>query len=89
LTLQNFINDDLTYDAVIRNLEVIGEAAKNTPEEIQQKFPFVEWRAIAALRNVIAHEYFGLKDEIIWDIIKNKTPLLQKQIEQILTKNTN
>jgi uncharacterized protein with HEPN domain len=84
LTFEGFQKDDRTYDAVIRNLEIIGEAAKNIPLEIQQRYSFVEWRAIASLRNIVAHEYFGVKDDIIWDIIQQKIPALQEQIKDIL-----
>ena len=83
-TLDSFRQDDRTYDAVIRNLEIIGEAAKNVPLELQACYPAIEWRAIAALRNIVAHEYFGVNDEIIWDIVTNKIPPLLSQIQSIL-----
>ena len=85
-TFETFKTDDRTYDAVIRNPEIIGEAAKNIPVEFHRKYPQVEWRGIGALRNIVAHEYFGVKDEIIWDVVVDKIPVLQKQIEQILTQ---
>jgi uncharacterized protein with HEPN domain len=72
LGFYEFIADDRTYDAVIRNLEIIGEAARNVPEPIRARQPEIDWRAISALRNIVAHEYFGIKDEIIWDIIRTK-----------------
>jgi len=84
--LNSFRQSDLVYDAVIRNLEIIGEAAKNIPVEFHQRFPAVEWRAIAALRNIVAHEYFGVKDEIIWDVISNKIPDLLIKIQAILNE---
>jgi uncharacterized protein with HEPN domain len=83
MTFENFKADDRTYDAVIRNLEIIGEAAKNIPEEICRSHPEIEWRAITALRNIVAHEYFGVRDEIIWDIATNKITRLQSQINHI------
>ena len=84
---EDFKSDDLLYDGVIRNLEIIGEAAKNVSENLRNQFPAVEWRAISALRNIVAHEYFGIKDEIIWDIIINKLPILRSQIEQLIKIN--
>lgn len=84
MEFSEFSADERTYDAVLRNLEIIGEAARNIPEEIQQQYPRVEWRAIAALRNIVAHAYFSVKDEIIWDVISNKVPALLEQVEQIL-----
>ena len=85
MTFENFKADDRTYDAVIRNLEIIGEAAKNIPEEICLSHPEIEWRAITALRNIVAHEYFGVRDEIIWDIATNKVPRLKVQIDRIIS----
>jgi uncharacterized protein with HEPN domain len=79
-----FVQDDRTFDAVIRNLEIIGEAAKSIPPETQQRFPEVEWRAASAFRNILAHQYFAIKEEIVWDIVQNKIPPLQEQIEQAL-----
>ncbi len=84
LSLQTFSSDVKTFDAVIRNLEIIGEAIKRVPEEIRSKYPNVEWRKIGGLRDILAHEYFGVDVEIIWDIIQNKLPVLEKQINQIL-----
>jgi uncharacterized protein with HEPN domain len=76
MSLEQFRQDDRTYDAVIRNLEIIGEAARNIPVETQSRYPQIEWRSIAAFRNIVAHEYFGIKDEIVWDIVTNKIPEL-------------
>jgi len=69
---EHFRADGKTMDAVIRNLEVIGEAAKAVPADIAAMAPDVEWRKIAALRNVLIHEYFGINTTILWDIVANK-----------------
>jgi len=84
LSLQAFSSDVKTFDAVIRNLEIIGEAIKRVPEEIRSLYPDVEWKKIAGLRDILAHEYFGIDIEIIWDVIHNKFPVLEKQIKQML-----
>ena len=83
LSFETFVADELTYDAVIRNLAVIGEAVKNLSEEIQANHPEVEWRKIAALRNILVHAYFTIEDEIIWDVICNKVTALQAAIIKI------
>lgn len=80
MDMADFIQDERTYDAVIRNLEIIGEAARNIPVEIQAQWPQINWREITAMRNVVAHEYFGIKDEIIWDMIQKEVPALLKDI---------
>ena len=83
----DFKSHDLLYDGVVRNLEIIGEAVKNVTEKLRNQYPDVEWRAISALRNIVAHEYLGIKDEIIWDIVINKLPTLRSQIEQLIKAN--
>jgi uncharacterized protein with HEPN domain len=68
---------------VIRSLEVIGEAARQMPKSFRDKHPDIPWREIASLRNVIAHEYFGLDVDIIWDIIQTQISKLAEQVKQI------
>ena len=68
LDFQKFKWDYKTVDAVIRNFEVIGEASKNLPKEIKEKYPNIPWEEMYRLRNRISHEYFGIDYEILWDI---------------------
>jgi uncharacterized protein with HEPN domain len=84
MSRQAFMSDSKTLDAVVRNLEVIGEAAKKVPKEIQVKNPQVEWRKIASLRDILIHEYFGVDREIVWDIVENKLPVLVGQVNRML-----
>jgi uncharacterized protein with HEPN domain len=88
LNYQAFIENELIQDAVIRNLEIIGEAVKNIPQIIKTGIPEVEWKKIAGLRDIIIHEYFGIDEEIIWDIIKNKLPDLKEKINEISLNNS-
>ena len=71
-----FRRDEKTRDAVLRNLEVIGEAAKRIPDDIRALHPGIDWRRIAGLRDVIAHAYFGIDEAILWDIVESKVPTL-------------
>lgn len=84
ITLAEFVNDEKTYDAVIRNLQIIGEAVKNIPAGVRDRYPDIEWRKIAGLRDILAHAYFSLENEIIWDIIENKIPSLIERVERVL-----
>ena len=86
-SFDEFIGDGLRVDAVVRNFEIIGEAASKVPEDIRKTYPSVEWRKIADFRNVLAHEYFQIDFEIMWDIITNKLPALIANIEEILEKD--
>ncbi|MGL4884549.1 MAG: HepT-like ribonuclease domain-containing protein, partial [Waterburya sp.] len=84
MSYEQLIADDLTFDAVVHNLQIIGEAVKTIPPEIRDRYPQVEWRKIAGLRDIIAHAYFTIDDRIVWDIIQNKLTDLHQNIEQIV-----
>jgi uncharacterized protein with HEPN domain len=84
LSRQEFLANTLIYDATLRNIEIIGEAAKHVPDSIRQQFPHVEWRKLTGMRDVVIHAYFGIDDNITWDVIQNKIPELLKQIDEIL-----
>jgi uncharacterized protein with HEPN domain len=73
-----------TIDAVVRNLEVLGEAAKHVPDEIRVRYREIEWKKISGLRDVLAHEYFAVDDDIVWDVVMNKLPALLPRIEECL-----
>ena len=79
-TLADFMKDKKTSDAVIRNLEIIGEAGKNLLRLDQGAYPAVAWEEIIGLRNIITHEYFGVDLENIWETVKNDLPLLKEQL---------
>ena len=74
----------MAVDAVIRNLEVIGEATKNVSEEIKEKYPEVEWKEAAGFRNVLIHDYFGIDLEAVWDTIKKNLLPFKEHILKVL-----
>lgn len=85
--IARFKADHLHVDGVTMNLIIIGEAANSIPDEIQQQYPEIDWRNITGLRNVIAHEYFRLNLDRIWDIVHVEIPLLKNQIILMIAKD--
>ncbi|MBI4765495.1 MAG: DUF86 domain-containing protein [Deltaproteobacteria bacterium] len=81
-----FARDRKTQDAVIRNLEIIGEASGNLSEQILKAAPEIDWRKIKGLRNILIHEYFGINISIIWDVVQNKLDLLEGACQNLLEK---
>ena len=77
---EGFYSNRLVQDAVVRRLEIIGEAAKNIDDDFKSKYPEIPWKKIAGMRDIIAHGYFGVKLERIWDTVKQDLPRLKKQI---------
>ena len=84
-----FRTDSLTVDAVIRNFEIIGEAANQIPKSFKDSYKEVEWKYLIDFRNVIIHEYFGINYEIIWDIIQNELQPLKCKISELQNKLNN
>jgi uncharacterized protein with HEPN domain len=78
MNFDEFSADRKTVDAVVRNMEIIAEAARNFPDDIRKLAPEIEWKKIVALRNILAHEYFNITREIIWNIIQTKLPPLRE-----------
>lgn len=85
LTFQKFTQDRKTQDAVVRNLEVVGEATKNISAYLKKKYPRVPWKKFAGLRDKVIHHYFGIKYDIIWQV-KQELPTFILQIKEIIDK---
>lgn len=85
-TEETFVNDKKTFNASIRMFEVIGEVAKKLSDEFKSKYPHIEWRKIAGMRDVLIHNYEGVDLDAVWQIIKNKIPELKIQIQAIINK---
>jgi uncharacterized protein with HEPN domain len=83
LDKETFITTTLIFDAVTLNLQIIGEASKNIPENIREQYPKIPWRNIIGLRNIIAHTYFYLDEDILWDTVKNELNPLEICIQEI------
>lgn len=81
---ETFFADRRVRQLVTRNLEVIGEAMTNIPEEVRTNYPEIPWRDIMDMRNKLIHEYFGIDDEVVWKTATESIPILKEQIEKIL-----
>jgi len=84
LSYEQFVADKRTFNAVVRSLEVIGEAAKNVTDEIRERYPLVPWKEMAGMRDKVIHSYFGVDREAVWIAVKDRIPAVRPLIEQIL-----
>ena len=85
-TDEEFLDDYEKQDAVMKRLEVIGEAAKNIPEKLKAENPKIPWKQISGMRDVLIHEYFGVVMKRVWDTAKNDIPKLKKKTSELLEK---
>lgn len=81
---QAFVSNNMVYDATLRNLELIGEAATRVPDMVRQQYPDIPWRMIIATRNRLIHAYLGIDDDTIWSIICDDVPELLNRLEKII-----
>ena len=84
LDRDGFIADELTYDATLRNLQLIGEAATHIPSEVRAAYPDIPWHAIVGTRNRLAHSYLSISNNIIWTIIQDAIPKLLPELRNLL-----
>ena len=80
----NFEKQWIEQDAIIRNLEIIGEASINISDDLKEKYPEVDWKEMRGMRNFVTHEYFGVSLTIIWDIVIHDIPTLKQQIQNVI-----
>ncbi len=84
LSKDDFIDNETLKRAIVRSLEIIGEATKRIPADYKIKWNLIEWKNMAGMRDRLIHEYMGINYSIVWDVIKNKIPGLQLQILEII-----
>lgn len=84
LLLKDFLEDETLKRAVVRSLEIIGEATKKIPADIKIKYNTIQWKNMAGMRDRLIHDYFGVNYSIVWDVMKNKIPDIHIQISEVL-----
>jgi uncharacterized protein with HEPN domain len=83
LSREVFSAHGLAYDAIVRNIELLGEAARQIPPEVRSRAPGIEWTKIIALRNILIHGYFGIDDDILWDVVTNRVGPLRGALDDM------
>jgi uncharacterized protein with HEPN domain len=86
LSKDQFLDDETLKRAVIRSLEIIGEATKKIPADFRIKWSEIQWKNMAGMRDRLIHDYIGVNYSIIWDVVKNKIPELHQQISEVLNQ---
>ena len=84
ISFNEFLDDEVLKRAIVRSLEIIGEATKKIPADIKYKWKEIEWKNMAGMRDKLIHDYFGINYNIVWDVIKNKIPELSLQIDKVI-----
>ena len=84
MSFEQYVADQRTRDAVARNLEILGEAAKRVPADLRTRLPAIDWREACAFRDVLAHAYFGIDERIVWDVITLRVPSVALQLQRFL-----
>jgi uncharacterized protein with HEPN domain len=83
---EDFMHDDKTIFAVIRAIEIIGEAVKNVPDQVKKEYPEISWREMAGMRDKLIHGYFGVDQRRVWKTVKEEIPPLKPLFEKMLNK---
>ena len=84
LDRDKFLQDATVQRAFVRSLEIIGEAAKNVPDDFRRQYEHIDWRSIAGMRDRLIHAYFGVDYDIVWDVVTNKVPTLKQEFQRII-----
>ena len=82
--LSEFMLNELVVDATLRNLEIIGEAAKNLSDDVKGRYPEIDWRGMGRFRDLLSHHYFGVRLETVWDVVERELPALLIHLDAVL-----
>lgn len=84
MSYEQFVGDKKTFNAVVRAVEVVGEASKHIPDNVRRRYPDVPWKEMAGMRDKVIHMYFGVDHEAVWLVVRERIPALKRLIEDIL-----
>ena len=87
MSYADWVKDRKTIDAVVRNLQIIGEATNHVPEDVRSRYSDVPWAQLRGMRNILIHEYFGVDTDILWRAVTEDVPRLRKQIQKIIDES--
>ncbi|MFX0114719.1 MAG: DUF86 domain-containing protein [Candidatus Hodarchaeota archaeon] len=88
ISYDSFLENDLVQDAVIRQIEIMGEATKRLSQEIRTSHPFIPWKSIAGMRDKLIHDYLGVDPDAVWDTVTNDLPALKKEITNLISQES-
>ncbi len=83
----SFDKGGMAYDAIVRNVELLGEAARHVPEDVRKGATGIDWRAVVAVRNILVHGYFSIDNDILWDVIQRKIPEMRDALARLKSGN--
>ncbi len=84
MTYEEFTTNEMAQFAIIKNFEIIGEAAYQLPKELRKEYPSIEWRKVIAFRHILVHDYYKVNTKIVWNAIENKLPDMKLELEKML-----
>ncbi len=85
---ESFFSTRLIQDAVVRNLQIMAESSQRLSDDLKSQYDFIPWRAISGFRNILVHDYLGVDLDVIWSVIEQDVPALEKALEAMLAKDS-
>ncbi|MEN6611790.1 MAG: DUF86 domain-containing protein [Methanoregulaceae archaeon] len=88
ISFEQLMDDERTKDAILRNIQIIGEASKHIPDSLVKSHPYIDWSGIAGIRDIVTHRYFRVDWQLLWTSIREELPLLEQQIRNLMKEES-